>query len=100
MEIWEPSGEKLHFRHLIGTWYTIPFRSLLPKGLKNVIVGGSCISGQIVAMGPWAIMPVCYKTGQAAGTAASICVKQNKKPREIDVRELQNQLRKDGIFLG
>jgi hypothetical protein len=100
LEIWDPSGEKLHFRHLIGTWYTIPFRSLLPKGLKNVIVAGSCISGQIVAMGPWAIMPVCYKTGQAAGTAASICVKQNKKPREIDVRELQNQLRKDGIFLG
>jgi hypothetical protein len=100
LEIWEPNGEKLHFRHLIGTWYTIPFRSLLPKGLKNVLVAGSCISGQIVAMGPWAIMPVCYKTGQAAGTAASICVKQNKTPREIDVIELQNQLRQDGIFLG
>ncbi len=100
VEIWEPNGEKLHFQHLIGTWYTIPYRALLPKGLENVIVAGSCISGQIVAMGPWAIMPVCYKTGQAAGTAASICVKQDLTPRQIDVKELQNQLRQDGIFLG
>jgi hypothetical protein len=100
LEIWDPGGEKLHFRHLIKTWYTIPYRSLLPKGLENVIVAGSCISGQIVAMGPWAIMPVCYKTGQAAGTAASICVKENLTPREIDVNKLQKQLQEDGIFLG
>jgi hypothetical protein len=100
LEIWEPGGEKLYFRHLIGTWYTIPYRSLLPKGLKNVIVAGSCISGQIVAMGPWAIMPVCYKTGQAAGIAASMCIKEDLTPREINVTKLQNQLRQDGMFLG
>lgn len=100
IEVWDPSSQKNYFRHLINTWYTIPYRSLLPKGLENVLVAGSCISGQYIAMASWAIMPVCFKTGQAAGTAAAMCIKENVIPREIVVARLQSQLRKDGIFLG
>jgi hypothetical protein len=100
LEIWEPNGENARFQHLIGTWYTIPYRSLLPKDLKNVIVAGSSISGQYVAMATWAIMPVCYKTGQAAGTAASICVKQAINLRSISISQLQATLKEDGMFLG
>ncbi len=100
LEIWETDGANAHFHHIIGTWYTIPFRSLLPKGLENVIVAGSCISGQIVAMATWAVMPMCYKTGQAAGTAAHLCIRDNVGPRGISIAELQHILRQDGVFLG
>jgi len=100
VEIWEPDGQGVSFHHVIGTWYTIPYRSLLPKGLDNVLVAGSCISGQMIAMAAWAIMPVCFKTGQAAGTAASMCIKENTRPRDISVAELQRVLRQDGVFLG
>jgi len=100
LEIWDPNGQNVSFNHLIGTWYTIPYRSLLPKGLENVIVAGSCISGQYTAMATWAIMPVCFKTGQAAGTAASLCVKGKTGPRDISVTDLQRLLRQDGVFLG
>jgi hypothetical protein len=100
LEIWEPDGTNVRFNHLVGTWYTIPFRSLLPKGLANVMVAGSSISGQYTAMATWAIMPVCYKTGQAAGTAAALCVRGGAEPREISIAELQRVLREDGIFLG
>ena len=100
LEYWEPDGSSYRFHHLAGTYYTIPFRALLPLGLANVIAAGACISGQLLAMGTWAIQPVCFKTGQAAGTAAALCLKQEADPREIPVPELQDQLRQDGLFLG
>jgi len=100
LEIWELDGQNARFNHLIGTWYTIPYRSMLPRGLENVIVAGSSISGQYIAMATWAIMPMCYKTGQAAGTAASLCIKSDLTPRGISVAELQTILRGDGMFLG
>ncbi len=100
LEYWEPDGSSYRFHHLTNTWYTIPYRSLLPLGLTNVLAAGSCISGQLLAMGTWAIQPVCFKTGQAAGTAAALSLKQEAEPRELAVSELQDQLRKDGIFLG
>ena len=39
--------------------------------------------------------------GQAAGTAAAICIKKGITPRELEncVGELQEQLRKDGAIL-
>jgi hypothetical protein len=99
LEIWEPDGTNVKFNHLAGTYYTIPYRSMLPKGLKNVLVAGSSISGQYTAMSTWAIMPVCYKTGQAAGTAAALCVKGNTDCRGVSIPELQATLREDGMFL-
>jgi hypothetical protein len=100
LEIWETDGTNVRFNHLVGTWYTIPFRSMLPKGLENVMVAGSCISGQIIAMATWVVMPMCYKTGQAAGTAAYLCIKENTWPRDISITELQHLLCQDGVFLG
>jgi hypothetical protein len=100
LEIWDPNGQNVSFNHLIGTWYTIPYRSLLPKGLDNVIVAGSCISGQYTAMATWAIMPVCFKTGQAAGTAACLSINENTAPRGVNIPGLQSVLREDGVFLG
>jgi len=100
LEIWEPDGTNVRFNHLENDWYTIPFRTMLPKGLENVMVAGSSISGQYIAMATWAIMPVCYKTGQAAGTAAALCVKGKKTPRGISIPILQKTLREDGVFLG
>jgi hypothetical protein len=100
LEIWDPNGQNVSFNHLIGTWYTIPYRALLPKGLDNVIVAGSCISGQYTAMATWAIMPVCFKTGQAAGTAASLSIDGNTLSRGVSVSDLQRVLREDGVFLG
>jgi hypothetical protein len=100
MEIWDPDSEKNFFHHLVGTWYTIPYRCLLPKGLENVLVAGSCLSGQYESMAAWAIQPICMLTGQAAGTAASLCAKERVGPREISVGQLQDLLRRDGVFLG
>ncbi|MEX2680703.1 MAG: FAD-dependent oxidoreductase [Candidatus Sigynarchaeota archaeon] len=37
--------------------------------------------------------------GQAAGTAAAICVKRGIEPRGIDVQELRALLRDNGVVI-
>lgn len=99
-EYWDPDSAQNFFHHLIDTWYTFPYRCLLPQGLDNVLVAGSSISGQYEAMAAWAIQPVCFLTGQAAGTAAYLCSTEKKGTREISIPQLQEMLRRDGVFLG
>ncbi len=44
-------------------------------------------------------MPACMATGQAAGAAAALSVKAGVEPRKLDVRTLQEALRKAGAIL-
>ena len=37
--------------------------------------------------------------GEATGTASALCAKQNKKPEEIEVKELRDLLRKNGACI-
>lgn len=100
MEVWDVKGSKNIFHHLKNDWYSFPYRCLLPKNLDNVIAAGSNISGQYEAMAAWAIQPVCMLTGQAAGTAAGICIADKVMPREISMTKLQDTLRENDVFLG
>ncbi|MDF2878053.1 MAG: FAD-dependent oxidoreductase [Clostridia bacterium] len=82
-----------------GEYYTIPFRALLPKTIKNLIVAGRTISSDRAMMGSVRVMPACFATGQAAGTAAAICTKNNQEFREINIKSLQENLRKQGSIV-
>lgn len=100
LEIWDPTGQNNDYHHITDDWYSFPYRCLLPRGLNNIIAAGSCISGQYEGMAAWAIQPVCMLTGQAAGTAAGLCVQDDTLPREISVDKLQQTLKDNGVFLG
>jgi len=100
LEVWDPKSAAIKYHHLINDWYTFPYRALLPKDLDNVLAAGSCISGEYVCLAAWSIQVVCMLTGQAAGTAAAMCVNNNVEPKKIDIELLQRQLRSDGVFLG
>ncbi len=75
--------------------YYIPYRCLIPKKIDNLLVAGRCISVSWEALGSTRVMAICMALGQAAGTAAALCVKENKIPKSIDVEELQKQLLRD-----
>jgi hypothetical protein len=79
--------------------YEIPYRSLQAKTNKNLLVAGRCISTDHIVQGSIRSVPCCFATGQAAGTAAAISVLQKKGPKEIDVRDVQNELRKRGAVV-
>lgn len=94
--------EQDHFKDLRyekGENYGIPYRILLPKGLNNVLVAGRCVSTDRSMQASIRVMPGCYITGQAAGTAAAMAVEKELTPREVNVKKLQSQLKKDGAFL-
>jgi ribulose 1,5-bisphosphate synthetase/thiazole synthase len=82
-----------------GESYGIPFRSLTPKGLGNVLVAGRCISTDRYVQSSLRVMPGCFITGQAAGVAAAMTAEKKTTTRNLDVKQLQQRLKEMGAYL-
>ena len=78
----------------------LPYGSILPQRVENLLVAGRCISAEEEAMGQLRLIPVCSATGEAAGTAAALAIHNEISPRRIDVSILQKTLEKQGLNLG
>ena len=101
IDIHNPEGTGTsHYYFPTGEYYTIPYRSLIPKSAENLLVAGRCISSDHGAQASYRIMPVVCCIGEAAGSAVGLAVKQNCTVREIDVKELQNELKRNGAYIG
>ncbi len=70
--------------------YTVPFRCLVPEKTEGLLLAGRCISGTHKAHSNYRVMPICVGMGEAAGYAASIAVKKDILPSQVDVKEIQN----------
>ena len=79
--------------------YTIPYRSLYSKNIKNLFLGGRLISVSHRALASTRVMATCAVLGQAVGTAASLAVRKSVDPRQVNVSELQKILLKDDCYL-
>lgn len=80
--------------------YDIPYGSLLPKSTNNLFVAGRCISADHVAHASTRIIGTCMFTGQAAGTAAAMCINgQLYDSADINIHSLQHTLINDGVLL-
>ncbi|MFY0255178.1 FAD-dependent oxidoreductase [Chitinophaga sp. 30R24] len=82
-----------------GDSYDIPYRSLIPQKVKNLIVAGRSISTTHEAMSAIRVMAPCMAMGEAAGRAAKMAVRENKQPADIDVKKLQEELIEKGAYL-
>ena len=82
-----------------GGTYDIPYRCLIPESVENLIIGGRCISCDFKAYGSIRVQPCCMATGQAAGTAAALSVKNKVAPRDLDVSMLRETLLKQNVKL-
>ena len=82
-----------------GALYWIPYRSLLPTELDNLLVAGRCISVDHRVHHATKEIPACMATGEAAGTAAAMAVAGGVTLKDLDVRELQESLRQRGAIL-
>ncbi len=77
----------------------IPYRALLPRKIDNLIVAGRCFSSDIAANNALNWIQQCIPTGQAAGTAAALAVKEGITPKEVSPSALQNNLLKQNVPL-
>lgn len=73
-------------------WFHIPYRTLLPRGISNLLVAGRCISTDNIAQGCTRSQAACMMTGQATGTAAALALKARVEPRKLDIEQLQKVL--------
>jgi hypothetical protein len=82
-----------------GGSFDIPYRSLVPKNVENLLMTGKLFS--VTEDFKRDLLPENMCTGQAGGIAAALCAKQGITPRELekDVRELQDILIKQGAIL-
>jgi ribulose 1,5-bisphosphate synthetase/thiazole synthase len=80
--------------------FQIPYGSLVPAKLENLLAAGRCISTDFDVAASTRLIPVCWATGQAAGIAAALSIQNKCKPRNINVDKLQSELRKQGAYLG
>jgi hypothetical protein len=88
--------------HPAPTPYGIPYRVLYSKNIENLFFAGRNISVTHAALSSTRVMGTCSVLGQAVGTAASICIKNNLTPRgiyESKIKELQKLLMFDDCYL-
>jgi hypothetical protein len=84
--------------------YGIPLRSLYSRNVHNLLMAGRPISGSYVAFSSTRVLCTGSVVGQAAGTAAALCVKHKTTPRTVAkdrIKECQQLiLRQDGYIPG
>ena len=100
IDIHNPEGTGTHWHEFAdGEWYTIPYRCLVPKEMKNVLVAGRCISSTHEAQASYRIMPFCCELGQAAGTAVAVAKEGKTDLRNVDIKKLQSKLKAEGFMI-
>lgn len=83
-----------------GESHGIPYRCLTPKGMRNLLVAGRCISTDRELQGSTRVMPVCLCMGEAAGTAAAMAASAPVcDVHTVDVDALRASLREHGAYL-
>ncbi|MBL6929022.1 MAG: FAD-dependent oxidoreductase [Rhodospirillales bacterium] len=75
-----------------GAYYTIPFRSLVPKEIENLMFAGRIISADPIAFASVRGMPQCIAMGQATGTAAAIALRDGVSVQNVDPGKLVTAL--------
>ena len=76
--------------------YNIPYRALLPKGVKNLMLAGRCISGDFYPHASYRVMGNMAATGEAAGYAAAKSAKADIFPCNYDGRLVRSFMESKG----
>jgi len=77
--------------------YGVPLRCLLPKGPANLMIASRAGGFSHIAASSCRLSRTMITLGQAAGTAAAICVRNRIPPRQIDIAELRRALRSQRV---
>ena len=72
--------------------YDIPYRSLLPQKVTNLLVAGRCHSATRLASSSTRVTVTAMALGEAAGVAAAVAVKGGTSPLSIDGTDIRKKL--------
>ncbi|MDQ8196118.1 FAD-dependent oxidoreductase [Coraliomargarita sp. SDUM461004] len=79
--------------------YHIPYRSLLPKEVSNLVVAGRCHSATAIAASSSRVTVTAMAMGEAAGAAAKLADLMKRDVAEIEGSSIRSYLADNGVEL-
>jgi hypothetical protein len=80
--------------------WQIPYGSLVPLAVDNLLAAGRCISAEMRMADLVRLIPNCFVTGHAAGVAAAVAAEDGQPPRDVDVSKVRHLLKQQRAYLG
>jgi hypothetical protein len=80
-----------------GRYFQVPYGMILPQNVENLLVAGRCVSADRIAFAATRQMMCCTVTGQGAGIAAAVSLKENVTCRQVDITSVQKALERQGV---
>ena len=101
IDIHNPEGKGITANFIReGGAYDIPYRSIVPQKVTNLLLAGRCISTTHEAQATTRLTPSCMAIGQAAGTAAALAVACQCANTAVPIDLLQQKLMEQHAELG
>lgn len=88
--------QKFHADNVVSK---IPYGALIPKGASRILCAGRAISSDTYANSGVRVEAVCMATGQVAGCAAAIAVKESCEVKQVVYKQLCKELRMLGAVV-
>lgn len=79
-----------------GRYFHVPYRSLVPRNARHLIVAGRCIGGDRISHAAVRNMMCCAVSGQGAGTAAAVSLRRGEDFASLDVGAVRQELKRQG----
>ncbi len=90
-------GEGVKVIPFTDAYFQIPFRILVPQNTVNLLCAGRHISCNRPAVPATRQMDFCMTTGQAAGAASALSIRQGRDSADVDVHAVQIELERQGM---
>jgi ribulose 1,5-bisphosphate synthetase/thiazole synthase len=82
-----------------GRYFHVPYRSLVPKGVGNLLVAGRSIGGDKISHAAVRSMMCCTVSGQGAGVAAAVSIREGQGVDRVDIGKVRAELARQGVRL-
>jgi hypothetical protein len=82
-----------------GVVPTVPRSALIPKGSRNLVVAGRCVSSDRLANSALRVQASCMGMGQAAGAATALAALRGMTPGQLPLAEIRSALVKHGAIV-
>jgi hypothetical protein len=80
-----------------GRYFHVPYGSLVPQGVGNLLIAGRSVAGDKVSHAAVRNMMCCTVTGQGAGIAAAVSVKKRVSTGEVGIMDIQAELKRQSV---
>ena len=80
-----------------GRYMELPYSAMLPKNINGLLVTGRATGGDKISHAATRNMSCCSVNGQGAGIAAATAIKSNRDLRNVNIANVQKEIKKQGV---